>query len=269
MRLVSTFCASLLLLSSTAHAAAWTLPEGDGQLIVNAFYYSTDSYDDTRGREQSQPRFSKYEINPYVEYGLGDGTTVGFSTFLHQVTQDMGGQDSNWGMADTEIFLRRRLYQDDTYALALQPVIKLPSAYAHGGLPRAGSDEWDGEINLQGGMNFDAFGNTHYVTLETGYRKRFGAPGDQVRAALTLGLRVSERWTVLPQLSGIFRTDEASGAAAFTQSSSDDYNLVKGQLSALYSMDNGWGVQVGGFGHLWTENTGNGGGAMVAVWKQF
>jgi protein XagA len=257
----------LLFLPGTALAGAWTLPADDWQLITTGNYYTSDTYVNPQGDSQSQPRYSKWELSPYFEYGLEEDLTLGASAALVTVkgfNPNTGTRDENTGLADLAFFARQRLWQDDHSVLSLQPWFKFPSQYSEDRLPRSGSEEYEAELRLLGGTSFEYYGQQHFANLETAYRRRFGDPDDQLLIDATLGMRLDERWTVMPQ---IFTTTGLSGAGGgFTQSGADDYHLVKGQLSAVYDLDDTFSLQGGYYRDLRARNTGEGDGFLFSLW---
>ncbi len=261
-----------VLLPFSSHAGAWLQPQGEWQTITTALYYRTDSFYDNDRDRQPQERFSKWQLNPYGEYGFTPNVTLGFNTFVDYVSGEnpdlAGDRNHNAGLADSELFARLRLWERDSAIISIQPLVKLPSLYASDSLPRSGSEDFDGELRLMGGYGFAAAGHNHYLSAEAAYRKRFGGPADQFRVDVTLGLRPAENWLILPQIFTTWRVNAPSGAA-FTQSGQDDYDLVKAQLSAVYEFSDNMGIQLGGFSHVRARNTGAGGGGLLALWKRF
>ena len=90
MRFLSPVICSIALsaLASSAFAGAWTQDPGNGLFILNGLYYSADKLWDNSGHKQSQPTYSKYELDPYLEYGLADGVTIGTNLSLQRAHQD-------------------------------------------------------------------------------------------------------------------------------------------------------------------------------------
>src|SRR5690606_25548600 len=119
-----------------------------------------------------------------------------------------------------------------------EPLVKLPSPESGNDLPVIGGRHADAGLGISAGYGFSAYGRNHFTNLDAGYRYRFGQPENQMRYAGTLGVSLSDRWMVMPQLFLTYRTD-SPGMATFTQSSGDDFNLVKLQLSALYKVNDG------------------------------
>jgi hypothetical protein len=269
MKQQSTFFTALLfllLIPRLTFAAAWTLPADKWELYQNAFYYRTTEFFDSNGNTRPQPRYSKYELNPYGEYGLNEGTTIGGSVALNLV-QGTAATDSgnNYGIGDPTLFLRQRLWSDDSTVVSLQPLIKFPSYYTDELLPRSGAMQTDGELRLLGGHSFEWLGNNHFINLEAAYRKRMGDPSDQLRFDATLGLTLNDQWQLLPQLSYI-NTPSRKAITPFTQSGEDDFDLLKPQLSAVYQLNETVALQAGLFQHIDGNNTGAGCGALFSLW---
>lgn len=266
------WCAvAVAALASEAYAGAWTQEAGHGQLIATGLYYTASSLYTNQGRKRHQPRYDKYELNPYFEYGVWDGVTAGANLSLQRTSQDASASapgHSNWGVGDSEFFLRARLWQKDGFALAAEPMVKLPSPDASSDQPRLGGSHPDMGMGLSAGYGFSAYGLSHFVDLDTQYRARLGAPKDQVKLAATAGISLTQQIMLMPQLFFTFRTSSPQ-AASFTQSSADDYNLIKGQLSALYKLTPDVSLQLGGFVDIDGRNSGSGKGALVSVWKTF
>ena len=264
--LASSIILSSIIATSAAHASpgAWNQPEGKGQLIATASYLRTEERFDTQGRRAAQPAYTQYELNPYVEYGLTREWTVGANLFLQRAATSA---NSSFGLGDSEFFIRRQLWRTDTYAFSLQPLLKLPSP-APGKTPALGSRTPDIGLSTLSGVNFRAFGRNHYAELESGYRHRFGAAGDQMRLNATLGLSITDTLTLMPQMFQTWRAQKAI-APVFTQSPRDDYALSRAQISALYTLNETTRLQAGAFQHIAGRNAGAGGGAFLAVWREF
>lgn len=269
-------CACCLLFTiiaifiSDAHAGAWTQEKGKLQVILNQTLYATDTYYDNQKHERSQPLYRKYELNPYLEYGLADGVTIGANVSLQRVAQDVaaGGVMTNYGIGDSEFFGRVRLLQRDNFVLSAEPLVKLPSPESAASMPKIGASHPDAGLGLAGGYGFGSRSKPHFADLYLGYRYRFGDPRDQIKLAATLGYSLTPRWMVMPQL---FLTKRRQGPrmVAFTQSSGDDYDLGKPQLSVVYKLNEKTHVQGGAFLHAAGKNTGAGGGVLLSVWRNF
>ena len=257
--------------ASPAFAGAWTQKAGSGIFIVTAGTYTADNYFNNSSHKQPQPQFSKYELNPYLEYGWTDSTTLGANLLLDRAHQD-GGPGStghtNWNLGDSEFFLRSRLWQKDGFVLSAQPMIKLPSPESGHAQPPIGGIYPDAGFGLSGGYGFPAWGLNHFMNVDTQYRYRFGAPHDQVRLDITAGIGVTPKWMLMPQLFQTWRT-ASSPAAPFTNSPANDYDETRLQLSAVYRWRSETSFQFGAFDDVAGKNTGTGHGVLVALWRNF
>jgi hypothetical protein len=147
-------------------------------------------------------------------------------------------------------------------------MIKLPSPEPADEMPQLGGRHPDAGLGLSAGYAFSSGGLNHFANLDAQYHHRFGSPKDQVKLAATVGYSLSQQWMLMPQVFITGRT-ETPNVAAFTQSSGDDYNLVKLQLSAIYTLNNTTALQLGGFIHADGKNVGASSGVLFAVWKKF
>jgi protein XagA len=251
-----------------AHAGAWTLPPGDGMFIVTGSYDSADEFFDNSGNRIAQATYEKYEGMAYVEYGLADGITAGANLSYQRVRQDNAADNTNYGLGDSELFLRLRLWQQGNFVVSAEPLVKVPSPESSDDLPAIGSRHPDAGLGINAGFNFKALGLDHFVDTSLSYRYRFGDPEDQLRAGATLGLAVTPELMILPQAFFTWRMDDPA-TAAFTQSSGDDYDRTTLQLSVVYKFNEKLWLQAGAFSHIDGTNAGGGDGVLFAVWKKF
>lgn len=277
----------MLLMCGQAHAGAWTQPKGSGLYIENYNYYYTSEFVNNNGKRQSQPTYQKFELNPYLEYGLTDSITLGANIFLQYIRQDssqtftqqtgpftsvtttINGTQNNVGIGDAEFFVRKRLWHNDKMVISAEPMVKLPAIYSYTDNPEVGNKNADIGMSLSGGYSFKAYGRHHFANIDTRYRHRFGDQKDQVRIEATLGLSVSRDWMIMPQLFVTRRTSSPDIAVGFNETPANDYNLTKVQLTTLYYMWDETAIQLGGFYHVDAKNSSLGGGVLVALWETF
>lgn len=256
---------ALCFLPNFSYAGAWTQAAGKGLFIQNFSYYSTNKYFDNSGNKQSMSRYRKYELNPYIEYGLNDWLTVGANVLAPMATQS--GQ-TNFGISDSEVFVRARIWRQNNWVVSAEPMVKLPSLWDETDLPKIDNNNFDAGLTLSAGYSFGYWGLDHFINIDGGYRHRFGAPHDQMRFSATAGISVTPKAKILTQ---VFNTSRIAGSnsAIFTQSSSDDYDLTKLQISGIYKIYDNISLQVGAFTNIEGRNTGSGNGGMFAVSKEF
>lgn len=259
----------LPLMSSAAYAAAWTQDSGKGIVIVTGSYYESPKIFNNSGNTQASPNFHKYELNPYVEYGLYDDVTLGASFSLQRAQQNVPGNSdlSNFGVGESEFFGRYRFYQKDGLVASVQPFFKLPPP-ATDERPPLGSP--NGDVGLGGsvGYNMSIFGYQDFMNLDAQYRHRLGNQRDQIRFAATMGVGVAQDWMVMPQAFVTLRTSDP-GVTSVTQSNADDYSVTRLQLSGVYSLDEETKLQAGAFSDVAGKNTGVGRGMLLSVWQNF
>lgn len=262
------FCSSLII-PAVCQANPWLRPEGEIFAALTSVYYSTDEYITPAGDTVDQPTFTKYELNPYVEYGLTDDWTVGASLFLHALEQESPGGDlDNYGLGQTELFVRHSLWKEGRIAASVEPFLALPASYEESGQPRAGREDSDLGLALNGGYGFPLFGREHFVQGRAAYKHRYGPQDDQFQLDAKLGLRVAEGWMIMPEAQWTLPTGDTSGGG-FSNAGTNDYELLKLQLSAVYDVSETTSLQVGAFTHADGENTGAGGGGLLSLWRRF
>ena len=133
-------------LVDAAGAAAWTQPAGQGLAIIKVDEYRSDTYWDRERHSQDTATYRKFELNPYLEYGVTDRATVGANLFVLKVEQE--GSGSSTGLGDVELFGRYRLYSGGWDSLALQFLLKLPTGYDKNDAVALGAGQVDAEIRL-------------------------------------------------------------------------------------------------------------------------
>jgi hypothetical protein len=260
------------LLAGKVYAGGWIQEAGSGLFIKNTSYFSDSNFFDNYGNKKSlNGLYRKYEVNPYLEYGLRDWLTIGGSIYLQRVIKNdsiSATTQSNYGVGDSEIFARTRLWHDDNFSFAVEPMVKFPSLTNSYSQPMIGNKNFATGLTLSAGYDFIAFGQSHFVNLDVGYKKRFGNSNNQLKYAASAGFSVSPSWVLMPQ---IFITSRYKNKAypIFTQSSGDDYSLTQLQFSALYKVNKKLAVQTGFFYNVAGKNIGNGKGIIFAVHRGF
>lgn len=258
-------CVFLFLIPSVSLAGAWLQPEGKGQWIAQSSYYTNNEFFDANGARTNQDRFTKYELQPYVEYGLTPLLTVGASAYLQQVSQS---GENNYGIADPEIFSRSVLWKSDHEVLSLQPLIKFKSRFADEGVPRGGSRSTDIELSLLYGRSVHWLSNNDFIDLRGGYRYRANRLNDQWRFDAMAGIEVAPDWLILPAVRAIISTD-LQDKTTFSENGDQDFDLYKAELGIGYRMGPDRMLTATGFTHVYGAQTGNGLGIILSVMQNF
>ena len=250
--------------AAAAFAAAWTQAQEKGIVILSSSYYRSRDYYDDLGLHHAQDAYSKQEQNIYAEYGIRDWLTLGGSASFTSAQQ---ASFSSYGIDDSTVFLRARLWQGDGFVFSAAPILKLPSPSSRTQNPVIGSGHASSGLQLSGGYGFEAFGQHHFAALDASYLYRFGEPKDQLRLDATLGIGLTDKWMFMPQMFITRRM--GSGNTGFTQSSGDDYNLATLRLSAVYALTEETSLQLGAYDDISAKNAGAGKGLVVSVWRKF
>lgn len=262
----SVVLASLLSLHATAaFAGAWVQDAGRGLFIAQAGYFSTDEYFDADGALAPQDRFQKWELQPYVEYGLKSWLTVGGDASLQYVGQS---GDHNAGLGDPELFARARLWQGKRQVISIQPLIKLPSMYISNGEPRGASRSTDMEFSLLYGRNPNWFGHDDYTDARIGYRWRGRGLYPQWRADFAYGTYVTDALQLIAAGRSVMaaKLDEN---AAFREDGEQNYDLIKAECTAAYHLDEKRWVQLTAFQHVAGFQAGAGRGIAIGYAEGF
>ncbi len=257
-------------LPTIAHASAWLQPKGKSQLFSTSYYYRSHEYADPAGYLWPQQRFTKWEQVFQWEYGLRHDITYGIAPRLGYALQNGSGSVGDLAFTGLELFRRQKLWQGQNSILSTQTSVIMPGIYNDTQTALLGKRSTDYDMRILLGHSMPDNGLYHYINAELGYRLRSGDVGDEIRAELTSGYRLSEQWTLLQQL---FLTLSAAGTQEDMPSlvavSPADYNLAKYQLSAVYDVNENRSIQLGVTQDLWSQNTGQGTGVLFSVWYRF
>lgn len=295
-----------IFLPSDSNTAAWTQVAGEGQLIFNFSGYSSSAYyDENSSSNSSSIKFTKFEINPFFEFGITENLTVGINptiqnwNFEKEVATDIiydfrqcgvfngiEGSNVNAFMMDAEIFARQKIYSNDNFVFSLQPLVKLPCVLYSNGVFIIAEDTVDFEIRALGGYGFKwepdislegvkipFAGQYHFINTELAYRKRNEQFSDQIRFDATIGMRPRKDYLILGQLFSTFSTEDEPIRGFFGNEGlfveKDDYYSVKLQTSLVKQMTNSTAIQFGVFKEVLGKNAGDGIGATVSLWYSF
>lgn len=195
---VASLVAVMGLLPRAADAGAWTRPQGDGLLSVPTTFSTADEGFNEDGDRVDRLEFEMVEIAPYFEYGLLDSLTFGLQPKYRDVeveTSD-GRRVSNSGVAETDVFLRQRLWSDGDAAFSTQGLVKVPVDPQEDHPAALGRDQVDVELSLLYGNRHRMDTGTFFYNFDIGYRHRLEEPDDQVSAGAFAGWSTG-KWTFL------------------------------------------------------------------------
>ncbi len=250
-------------------AGAWGQEKGHLFLSAQAYYYTTDRYYDSQGDSHDRGgRFYKYEINPYLEYGVTQRDTLIANVFFDTLTDDASGSErTTTGLADLEIGLQHRFYKGQQGIAAIQGLLVIPTGYDIDDDPRLGYGRFGAEIGILYGRSYKFMNQYGFLDLRLGVRDYFGYPATQIRPMITAGYDLSSKWQVMASGEMHYGLDNGSekklGPNLLVQ---PNYRLLKLTLSARYRISSNYSIVASGYAHAWGEDTGGGGGAYVSLW---
>jgi hypothetical protein len=230
----------LLLSPSAAFAGAWTLPAGTGQAIVTADISSAGKGFDTSGALQPIPRYDKYELQGWLEYGLTDKLTGIFAPGLQSIDIAAPIDANRTGLGYTELGGRYSLFTGQSWVASGQVTVRIPGTTDTSNPAAIGYTDVQTDVRGLVGTSFTVYGMPAFVDVELAERFRTGAAPNEFRADFTFGVQPAERWTVLAQSFNVI--SEGSGSPPFSS-----YQYYKLQLSAVYAVTKSWSLQLGGF----------------------
>ena len=295
--MVMCLCITVLSMLSQASAAAWTQRKGAGQAILSLGAYQSSYYFDNKNHIQSSnSTFTKYEFNPFFEYGLTDDMTIGANPLFQHWQNDRANTypDSNsrqcytdsttsGEIIESEFMLRKKLLESGNAVLSIQPLFKTPCISVNGNSISTPWNSYETELRLLGGYGFKwdpqgkkrpFAGQHHFIGLEAAYRKRNGEYSDQVKIDGTAGFRPNDNFLILGQFFSVISTREEfvgyteNTEGSFIQDIDDSCNL-KLQLSGIMQVTKTASVQLGIYSDVWGKNYSQGGGVLASLWQGF
>ena len=239
-----------------ALAGAWTLKTGEGQVIVSGLYSEALELFDDQGDPQAIPVFHKAELSAHAEYGLTDWlTAIGRSELKTEAVGTPVSIDAaRFGLSG--VGLRARLWQGDGTVVSAELSGRMPVG------SRRFDHEPDAEVDLRmlAGLGFALGSWSGFVDLQGAYRLRPGAPADEIRADLTLGLRPRSHLLWLAQSFNTLSTDGEELASSTEH---------KAAVSLVYDMTTYLSVQVGGIATVAGRDALRERGLITALWLRF
>jgi len=259
--LISVLC----LLSAAAQpvlASAWLEPPGHAQLINTVSYHSSAGRYDDAGNPVV-PVYRRLEVDPYFEFGVTSWLTLGAEPRYQWSSSGSGASAQvSQSMGDIDVFARLPLQAFGLWVTSIQGTAVLSSGYDKAQRPAPGTATNAYEVRFLAGRNLTSK-SASYLNFETGYR--FGEDGvaDQFRFDASLGIKPWRRWLLLEELfvtQSVGDGDRRPGHA---------YDLVKLQSSAIYSLTEHLGLQLGYERDVEGSNVGLGSTALFALWTRF
>lgn len=256
--------------------AAWTLPEGDAQLIAQFEEFFTDELFDLDGNTvplTADGDYRKSTLRAYLEYGLSESWMVFANVPLEyaRYEDNSGFESSGTSFGDGEFGVRHRLSAGDLrYAISWQASIKVP-LYSEGQDPQPGNHQFDLDLRLPLGYGFGDANQGGYVTVLPGVRFREGDPTDEARVDLALGWRPNSRWLLELSAFWLKSLERGEGTAAPTTNPGNgiDFDRTRVQVQAVFWLRPTVGIMAGGYRDVDGRNVGRGDAAYAGLWLRY
>ena len=256
------------------HAGPWLQKRGHGIVIFGWQDYRASERFSLSGVRQPLAAggiFEDRSVQFWAEAGLTNRWTGILSGSIPSLRySDAGYRASSLSVGDLQAGLRRGLrHADSGWQLAAQMLLKVP-AYSSRTEPRPGNGQADLEGSLLAGRSFPVGNRWGFVSLEGGYRKRWGQPSDQLRGEASAGIHWTQRLTFIGQTFAIRRVGSLpNSASVWNPLVVPSFDLYKFQASAVIRLKPDWRVQVGYGLDFAGRNIGRGRQWTVALWKTF
>lgn len=263
-KVAALFGFGFLLAPAAAHAGAWTLSEGTGQAALIGTLSQASQIFDWKGNVTSAPRYTKFELQGLLEYGVTDRLTVMLLPGFQHVDIDMPGNPNRTGLGYTEFGARYQLFSGTNWVFSGQGTVRVPGTFDNGNPAAIGYTGLETDIRAMFGYSFAVAGMPAFVDLQAAQRFRFGGPPDEFRFDATFGLRPAPNWLLLAQVFNV--VSEGAGEAPFFPTS---YNYHKLQLSVVYDLTPRWAIQFGGFTTFAGRNALQENGVLLGTWYKF
>ncbi len=252
--------AAIALPVSGANAAAWTMPQGQGRVIVDGFWSSSDKGYDSHSNAVDIPNYRKTEVYALTEYGLTDDLTLILTPSFRDVSVK-GGDDSS-GFGYTDLGARFRVGQGHNWVASFQGTARIPGKRRTDNLAQVGSTDAEYDVRAQVGTSFGENGDGGFIIVEGGYRFRSDDPPNEFHADVTVGYRPTPRLLLLG--SSYNTISDGSGSGIFARHRYD--NLY---LSGVYDVSPRIALQLGAMGTLAGKNALRERGLFVGCWFRF
>ena len=235
--------------AEAAHAGAWNLPKGQGEIIVKYENIRAEDYFTSDGGRADLPGGRRdIAASVFVEYGLSDRFT------LQAKGEWQDGSDEfldYQGQGPIEMGVRWQAYRDDRNVAAVYVGYAEGGAGRNAGYAPPGAGDSDVEVRLLAGRSFDR----GFIDLQAARRWRSGLP-DETRADATVGAHLNRDWMVMAQAFG--GAADGDGAARWL---SLEASVVR--RFGEWRLQAGWRQAVSG------REIPAGRGPVIGIWRRF
>jgi hypothetical protein len=264
------------LLPQVVLGSAWTRPDGGLLLLAPVAYTQANEAFDEHGDRMDRNHFEMVESSPLVEYGVTDSFTVGMQPKFRRVSvETANGTVTNSGLAETDLFIRQRLWKHNQASTSIQALVKLPIEPDENHVAALGRDQVDAAVKLAYGNRHSVGAGRIFYSAETGYRRRWELPDDEISLNAFIGWSPGGSWSFIVRSANVWGVKEGEDIAQAIDEGSEvlttgpSFVRHDAQLMTSYKFRNAVSL-VGGVATTYAgENVGVGETAFLAVTLQF
>jgi hypothetical protein len=253
--------ALIALAPSGAWAGAWTLPQGNGQIIESFFGWTGTGA--PWGNGAPGQTISRIEAQTYIEYGLSNEITLFGQIAAERYALSPPQENVYTGLDYSDLGARAKVWSNDAWVFSLEASAFVPGAHDPSQPAQAGNTGWAGEARALAGRNLTILNVPAFIDAEASYRLRTAGPPNEWHADFTLGLKPNNS-----RIMWLFQAFNTISATS-TNSQFPAWRSSTVEASVVYALDQNWYIQAGAFTTIWTENTNTEHGIVLAIWRKF
>lgn len=247
-----------------AWAGAFNPAIGEGVAILSTTFTDGRDFVDGAGRKWRAPRFSKFETQAHLEYGVADWLAAIARPRFASIHEDGRKGFRGRGVGASEFGAQARLFRYVNWVAAAQALGRTPAS-PHGRFSR-----WEDRGGVEGrllvGRSFAAFGVPGYLDMEVGVRTR-GGRADEVVAEQTIGLRPTPALLVTLQT---FSTQTIeSPKRRLARGAPQGERRLKAQVGLVYDFAPQWSVGAALSRTLYVRDGARETGCTLSLWRRF
>lgn len=247
-------------LASPARAGPWTMPKGEGRVIVTTIYSHAGQSFDGDGDSVNAADYDQLMAFFAAEYGVTEDITLLATPSLRRI--EVEDDSTSFGIENVELGARWRLFHNDRWVVSAQGTAFIPGNSRRARVAQIGSNDAQYDARLQVGHGFASGKLSGFASIEGGYRFRSGDAPDEYHADATLGIHATSRLILI----GNFFNTWSNGAGRGNYPSYSYSNLYAG---GVYEVRPGLSFQLGGLATVTGRNALRERGIYSGLWVKF
>ena len=249
---------------ASAEGGAWTLPEGETQIIVSAQASVSGTEFDERGQIRKRVRFDKAEMRMDAEYGITDWATANIKTSLQRLGDPSAPTERYTEVLDFEVAARLRVLRAGPLILSGETRVYVPGPSAEVEQSKR-TDLGTRDPAYEGvalmGIGFDLWGVGLFSDVQFGARSTLFRDRVDLRGDVTLGVKPTPNWEIYAQAFNFREIQTPEGAPR------RQYHKV--QVSTLHRFGKRYGLQTGLFRTIAGRSVVREQGGLLSLWVRF